>query len=411
MNKSLLILIVLAIFFYCCSNKNTIEHNSYSFEPIPFKLEDDGKWGFIDFEGNIIIDPKYENKPTYFKEGYAIVSDDTAYYFISTIGDTVGSYYKSAQLFCEGLALIKDKERELYFIDSTGALLFKVDTIANDDLTECSSFKNGRALIKILKSKYGFINNKGNIVIKPKYFEAQEFYEGLAYVELVNEDEDEDDEDVKVEKFFIDTTGKIAIKLDSEIEWVHNFNEGMAAFKDTAGCGFMNSKGKIVIPQHKNWQDLTNYVNGYAAYQCGGDWGVIDSTGTKVLSSVYERPPAFYNGQAIIKENNKYGVINLKGEKVIKCSYHHISYPLFNDRYFAKDGKYYVMIDPAGKQLSEIEFSRIDLIPLLRFSFIPGYIVVGENLGISVSLLEGDSEENEDFYDNVNDELTKLYSN
>ena len=411
MNKSFLALIVLAIASYCCSNKSTIEHgNSYSLEPIPFKLEEFGKWGFIDFEGNIIIEPKYKNKPSYFQEGYAIISDDTAYYFINIKGDTIGSYYRSAQFFREGVALIKDSKKELYFIDTTGAKLFKVDTIANDDLSECSSFKDGRALIRTVYNKYGYIDMNGKLVIETKYSKASEFSEGLAYVELIKEEEEETDKE-NTEKFFIDTNGDLVFKLNPEIEWIHNFNEGLVAFKDSSGCGFMNKKGEIVISQNKKWQDLTNFINGYAAYQCGGDWGVIDSTGTKVLSSVYERPPSFYQGQAIIKENDKYGVINLKGEKVIDCSYYHIAYPLFNDRYFAKDGKFYIMIDPTGNRLGDLEFLRIDLVSLLRFSFIPGYIVVGQNLGISLSNLESDSQESEDFYDNVNAELTKLYSN
>ncbi|MBN2764403.1 MAG: WG repeat-containing protein, partial [Bacteroidales bacterium] len=183
-----------------------------------------------------------------------------------------------------------------------------------------------------------------------------------------------------------------------------------AAFKDSSGCGYINRKGDIVIRQQKDWDDLTSFINGYASYKCGGDWGVIDSTGKRILHAIYETPPLFYNGLAIIKENNKYGTINLKGNKVIQTQYHHIAYPFVGDRLYAKDGMYYIMIDKTGKQIDTREIYRIDLVSALQSSFTTGYIVIGEKLGISLSDVNSASSNFENLRSLLNKELTRLYN-
>jgi hypothetical protein len=399
-------LIVISIFVSGCS-KNISKNNGnrYSLEPLPFKYSEDGNWGFIDLNGNVIIEPAFKNRPGFFQNGFGIISDDTVSYYINAKGDTIGSYYYDASAFSDKRALIKDKKSEWFFIDESGTIVFKVDTVAKSQLRQCRSFNDGLALFLTSDNKFGYLNTSGNIAIEPKYSSANDFSEELAYVELKN------DTNNKVEKFLINTKGEVVKNLDESLKWINPFNEGRAAFKDSSGCGYMNRRGEIVIKQQRNRDDLSNFINGYASYMCGGDWGVIDSTGKKVLSAVYEIPPFFYNGLAIIKENDRYGVINLKGKKVIECLYNHIAYPLIGDRYYVKDGKYYLMFDKTGKQINEQEIYRIDLVSALLYSFKTGYVVIGEKLGISVSNLSNQSSILDEMRTNLNNELIKIYNN
>ncbi len=407
--KKIPILLLLVLSLLCvtnCSKKVAVNNgNKYSLEPVAFKYEEDGNWGFIDFNGKIILEPMYENKPTSFKNGFAIISDDTVSYYINSKGDTIGSYYYSANSFNCERALVKNKAEELLFIDEKGNEVFLADTILNEQLRKCADFSCDLALFITRDYTYGYIDKSGHVIIDAKYTKANDFSEDLAYVEIKNE------ENKSTEKMLIDTKNKVVKKFDESLEWILDFNEGKAAFKDTSGCGYINTKGKIVIKPRKEWTDLTCFVNGYAGYKCGGDWGVIDSTGTKVLNSVYERPPFFYNGLAIIKENDTYGMINLKGNKIIEPVYENIAYPLFDEQFFAKDGKYYIQVDAKGKQISQEEYYRLDLLPAFRFSFKSGYILVGEKLGISSSQLQDISEETEDFIEELNDEFAKLFDN
>jgi hypothetical protein len=406
MNRFLLMLLaaISIIASGCSGSISETNGNRYTIEPLPFQYEEDGKWGFIDLNGNVIIGSTFKNKPNCFQHGFAIISDDTVSYYINTKGDTIGTYYYSANPFNDNRALIKDKKRDLYFIDTNGDIVFQVDTVAKNSLVQCGSFKNGFAIFITSENKLGYLDTNGNVAISPKYSTANEFADGLAYVEMKNDTND------KVEKLLIDTKGAIVKKFDESLVWVSPFNEGKSAFKDSAGCGFMNTKGEIIIKQQKAWLDLSNFINGYASYKCCGDWGVIDSTGKKVLNAVYEMPPFFYNGLAIIKENDKYGVINLKGKKVIPCLYHHIAYPSIGDRFYIQDGKYYLMFDKKGKQISEQEINKIDLVSALLHSFKTGYVIIGEKLGISLSDI-GNPSVMAQIRTSLNDELVKLYNN
>jgi len=209
----------------------------------------------------------------------------------------------------------------------------------------------------------------------------------------------------------INSKGEVVKTFDESLEWINPFNEGKAAFQDTSGCGYLNLKGEVVIAQQKNWTNLTNFINGYACYMYGGDWGVIDSTGKKILCATYEAPPFFYNGLAIIRENDKYGVINLKGEKVIETLYHHIAYPFVGDRLYVKDGLYYISVDLSGRQLDETEIYRMDLVSALLYSFRTGYVTIGEKLGISVSDINNHPAKVDEMRSDLNSALTNIYNN
>ena len=89
------------------------------------------------------------------------------------------------------------------------------------------------------KSKWGYLNTKGEVVIPPKYFKAEDFSEGLAAV--------------LTEKGwgYIDTTSKLVI--DREFAWADNFSESLAAvyIGNNPAVGernaIINKKGEVVI--------------------------------------------------------------------------------------------------------------------------------------------------------------------
>ena len=97
----------------------------------------DGKWGYIDKMGKIIIDPQFDE----------------------------------ALEFSEGLAVVKTNDKYVY-IDITGK------HIINQQCNSAYSFSEGLARMEI-GGKWGFIDNTGAYVINSQFEDAKDFNEGL----------------------------------------------------------------------------------------------------------------------------------------------------------------------------------------------------------------------------------------
>lgn len=94
--------------------------------------------------------------------------------------------------------------------------------------------KNKQILVE-RDSLYGFVDNKGNEIIKLQYKDAMIFYEGLAAVG-------------NGKKF-----GFINIKGDTVIPFIYDdiflgFSNGLSDVKRNDSCGYIDKKGNIIIP-------------------------------------------------------------------------------------------------------------------------------------------------------------------
>ena len=115
----------------------------HSLELYPIVIN--GKYGYINKYGNIVITPQY----------------------------------RLAYPFKEGYGRVMNNSKKYGFIDETGQFKIKPVYIKAED------FSNGLAVIAINKENkkvYGFIDKTGKIVIEPKYEYAWSFSDGYAVV-------------------------------------------------------------------------------------------------------------------------------------------------------------------------------------------------------------------------------------
>src|SRR3954454_25251314 len=95
-------------------------------------------------------------------------------------------------------------------------------------------FSDGLAKITV-NGKAGFIDLKGDVVIKPRFKDAEQFTAGLAPYESNNG-----------KWGFIDTRG--AIKIKPIFDWAFMFCEDRALVQIGQYWGYINKTGAIVIP-------------------------------------------------------------------------------------------------------------------------------------------------------------------
>lgn len=118
-----------------------------------------------------------------------------------------------------------------------------------------------------------------------------------------------------------------SVDLGNRIEFFSNpryiflgeFNEGMAVvFKKNKGYGFINNRGKEVIPCQ--YESALAFTEGLAAVKNKeGKWGYIDMEGNTVIPHIYEWPQQFCEGVAFVNEgDDKFYYINKNGDKLNK---------------------------------------------------------------------------------------------
>ena len=174
----------------------------------------------------------------------------------------------------------------------------------------------------------GFIMHNGTVVVKPIYFEAQDFSEGLAAVQDTNK-----------RWGFINTSGKRVFVLPANVKQVGNFHEGLCWFRDKESnkVGYIDRTGKVAIrPQ---WDYARDFNDGLAAvgngdftgrfwYRVDRMIGYIDHTGSVVLPvNMTDRHGKNYRladfscGRATLHDGDSAFIIDTKGNKLFGGNY------------------------------------------------------------------------------------------
>lgn len=212
------------------------------------------------------------------------------------------------------------------FIDNTGKLVIDYDRLpASTSLV--GEFQEGRAVIFLERKPgppgsplydVGFIDESGNMVIPPRFFDARAFSEGLAYVQSYEF------------RGFIDLQGRPVIKTDYDS--TRDFHEGLAAVSSSGkGAGYIDRSGKIVIQKQYSFAD--DFSEGLAGVLVGKEFGFINPKGEMVITPRFVPRRGWYAWNPIIATSRfseglapvaigsefdrVYGYINRKGDFVI----------------------------------------------------------------------------------------------
>lgn len=205
--------------------------------------------------------------------------------------------YEKLGTFHEGLALVQ-RNNLWGYIDIQGneviPCIYKGSEYGNRGL----DFSEGMAAVINKDGKYGFINKKGEIIVKPQFQEVGNFSEGVASVFL----------DGKLN--FVGKNGKFVEALSNKYIWEHNINRNLPQFKngvcevhapienpsegETAEVIFIDKKGQKVEQPHIEFKkDL------YERYYENGKVGYRDTIGNIVVPAKYTTLGDFSCGVAV----------------------------------------------------------------------------------------------------------------
>lgn len=241
-----------------------------------------------------------------FAGGYCPVRKDGFWGYVNEKGILkMKCKYLEAGAFAGGLAYVKNKDGEFYFINTDSEKKLAVDNTLNAEVT--GILNEGRYPVKI-ENEYFYCDEEGKLVLGP-YAKVSSFNFGKAAVLLENG------------WTFIDTAGNILTE-----------NTYLNVLLDGKGIAFRNGRAFVETEEGVRMIDenflpvgeeiyeaaVPFYESTYAAVAKGGKWGFIDNMGNVCIPYAYDEADSFSNGYAAIRDEEKWGYVNADGQIAIE---------------------------------------------------------------------------------------------
>lgn len=319
-----------------------------------FPFERNGKVGFIDHTGRIVIPATIQARIDGvgdFNEGLARI--ETQGYINENGAWAIRAQSIWLNDFSDGLAsFIPDPRSEDLrdgYLDRTGREVFAVGRGRGGPFSEGLAPFYGDGQPGEIASRrngpyrdpepVGFIDKTGTIVIAPVFAEAGPFIQGLARAALdgpcyrVTPENDHHGSPATGNATscggappaalgpcavgFIDRNGDFAIP--ARFEAARDFSEDFAAVRSQARWGYISRDGNFAVPPQFDQAD--SFHGGYAAVKIGNSWGYIDRRGTLQIPARYSAAGPFSDGLALVREGARLVYMNTQGRVAIRGSF------------------------------------------------------------------------------------------
>lgn len=327
-NLSFFVILFSVIIFASCNNEGCINEGKNL-----YRILVGDKYGYMDSQGNIVIEPQFDDAPLLFEQVYCMVSKDDKKFLIDKNNNVVKELDNSIE-YIKPFSVGDDIN---FIVKKTGDKWYICDSLLkkkSDFYDELKYNTIGDELFLVKKNnKWGYIDCDGNIVIDFIYDKAWVFsQDSIARVIRDNK------------HFYIDTKGNCVISVDSnmtgftknraavikdgeqclidrhgkvicklEVDEIYSFgNDNLATVVKDGHTSKIDTLGNIVL--ESDYRYITKFFNGfaYALTIPGWHYGLIDSLGNVVV-------PFIFDNYGISNEDNIY--IFTKQAEYTKCSY------------------------------------------------------------------------------------------
>ena len=366
-----IIILSLAISIYM-PNKEKIKEDSTTDAYYLLKREE--KYGVINTNGDIIIEPQYDKIviPNQHKALF-ICNNENSRKILNDKNEEILKKYENIQPIALSNAVIEnsyEKNVLRYKADGKyGLITYEGKIIVKAKYDEISSlgYRENQILIRE-NGKYGLINNEGTQIIKPIYdtIQSDEYYSiendykksGYIVCNTTSEGYRYGYYDYEANKILDAEYNKI---INTQYQSI-DFNENAQLFtvERTGKFGVLNNKGSEIL---KAEYDEVQIEGIYIYTKKGEETKVFDKSGKEVDIDSNKAIEATQNSKYYIeKENNTYNILNEQFEKISKTGYSYLE--LLFDKYFIatnEQGKTGV-IDSEENIIIEFKYSMIQVI-------------------------------------------------
>lgn len=211
-----------------------------------------------------------------------------------------------------------DNVKSSFTIGKKGSSLFILNLdgsaiLLDKDVVKVNDFHEGKASFVSKNKMVGFINENGEIVIKPMYKSTGIFSLGLAWAKQMPQGKE------KIKVGFINEQGEWEIepKFDMVKEFDQKSQRALVEVNDQRF--YIDPSGEEIRVKHAS--KFGPFENGYAWAYDGRFFGFIDPEGSWSIEPQFDYVIGFENGLAFVSKGNNWGMINVNGEIIIPINY------------------------------------------------------------------------------------------
>lgn len=257
--------------------------------------------------GGKIFDIKYDSLDLFYND-YAVIQNDSKYGLIDKNGNIIiECKYYSLGNYNNGFSLTFKKEKE----DLDGLMDLHENVLVASKYDFLSTGFGDFIAVNSLK---GLMDKSGKILLAPEYDQVgYSFEEGLISIS-------------KNGKYgFANQKGEIVIPMI--YDEVDNFSEGIAPVLKNGFWGFIDKNGNTII-HFKFKGTMRSFSNGYAAYgkressseTNSAKWGFIDKKGNIIIPNKYKSVNEYKKGLFLVETSKENLLIDIKGKTVAKLN-------------------------------------------------------------------------------------------
>ena len=348
------IVAIIVIIMFVISVRNLLKSDSSSNNLVSttyFLFNKDNKWGVIDNNAKIIIEPTYDdaiiipdNKKDIFIATYNTNYDEGTYETkvlnskskeLFTEYDRVNAlenYDENNNLWYEENVLLVEKDGKYGLINFDGDKILDIDY---DKIYTLKGIKN--SLITEKDGKKGLVNHIGQTIVENKYNEIKSLGKDTKLYIVKSND-----------KYGIDGI------LDCKYQDIKTLNnKDIYCVKENGKYKVINSEEKEVF--NEKFDNIETIRDEIIVYKYQNKYCAYNLENSKKLEKTYKELKYTANNLLIAKQDNSYGIINIKGKTEVKQDYLSINYYEEVDIYELeeKNGDLNIILNSDLKQIAK----------------------------------------------------------
>ena len=323
--KTTIPLLALTLLLAGCGNKQTAANDDepeYIAEGFAFQAEADGPWGIMDTEGNVIIEPQFDDNASALVNGvFTAANSDGTYTLYAVEGHKtrkIGTYSDTGA-FIGDLCPVIDTDLQAKYIDKQGRTVIDLSDVDERQAISVSNFSEGLAVVQLEDNTYGYIDEQGRTAIPFRYSGAWNFSEGIGIVNMKVPEDEEQSRWAAIDKRGNELFS-YQFKEMSPMDYM--FHEGYLVANDANDRYYLlDKKGQVAHSFEEGVAPYSQTING--------------------LLLAYDR------------STQKNGLISVDGDWVLEPNYTFIRY---NGKLLAAstDDKHYTLYSLEGEPLKEL---------------------------------------------------------